>query len=323
MPAEPVQPKPRQPEPVQPEPLQPTAQHEPVQPEPSPEPVQTELSLTPKSLGQKPKLNRKLQPRRSLSRLQRRSGPAHQTQQWPRGHHWSEERASRTARRQTSHRSGPRNPKAERARKAYVEKGTAEAKHILDEPSPQVPQELSDKVDFGADISSEESLEVLGFPHDPIKDLKEQEAKERRKGETPAASSSSGLAAPPLYAAGIPRVQPSASVEAELETALDLCDEIHRVLNQQPQPPKPTVQQDGSECGGPDAAADGGSSESGARVNYATESSASKRGAAARERGSRATPKKRNDIISGISHRHRSRSASPARRGELRNRKTP
>ena len=218
-----------------------------------------------------------------------------------------------------------RVPRAERARKAYVEKGIAEAKDILDEPGPQVPQELLDEVDFGADISSEESFEVLEFPHDPIikEYLEEERAKERRKGETTAASSSTGLAAPPLYAAGIPRAQPTSSVEAELETALDLCDKIQGVLSQQPEPPKPTVQQDGSECGRPDTAADGGSSESGASVNYrATESSASKRAAAAREGRSGAAPQRRNDVIAGISHRRRSRSASPAQRGELRRRKT-
>ena len=201
-------------------------------------------------------------------------------------------------------------PRAERARKAYVEKGIAEAKDILDEPSPQIPQELLDEVDFGADISSEESFEVLEFPHDPIikEYLEEERAKERRKGETTAASSSTGLAAPPL---------------AKLETALDLCDKIQGVLSQQPEPPKPTVQQDGSECGRPDTAADGGSSESGASVNYrATESSASKRAAAAREGRSGAAPQRRNDVIAGISHRRRSRSASPAQRGELRRRKT-
>ena len=44
-------------------------------------------------------------------------------------------------------------PKAGRARKAYVAKGIAEAKQILDEPGPQIPQELLDEADFGGDLS--------------------------------------------------------------------------------------------------------------------------------------------------------------------------
>ena len=68
-----------------------------------------------------------------------------------------------------------------------------------------------------------------------------------------------------------------ASLEAQLETALDLCDKIQGVLSQQPEPPlaaetgnspKQKVQQDGSTSGKPDASADGGSSESDARVKY-------------------------------------------------------
>ena len=71
-------------------------------------------------------------------------------------------------------------PKGERARKAYVEKGIAEAKQILNEPGPQVPQELLDEVDFGGDISSDESFGILDFPHDARKQYWEEEKPKRR-----------------------------------------------------------------------------------------------------------------------------------------------
>ena len=101
-------------------------------------------------------------------------------------------------------------PKAERAKKAYVDKGIAEAKQILDEPSPQIPQGLLDEPDFGGD--QQQKAAKSWSSHDPITEYwEEQKAKEERKGETTATSSSSGLAAPPLYAAGIPRVQPPSS----------------------------------------------------------------------------------------------------------------
>ena len=86
-------------------------------------------------------------------------------------------------------------PKAERARKAYVTRGRSRSSGPA-----------------GA-VNSEESFEILEFPHDPIKQYwEEQKAKEENKGKATPASSSTGLAAPPLYAAGVPRVQPPTSV---------------------------------------------------------------------------------------------------------------
>jgi len=96
-------------------------------------------------------------------------------------------------------------PKA-RARNAYVEEGITEVKQILDEPGPQVPQELMDEVDFGGDISSEESFEILEFLHD-LKQHWEQKTKRSTKTR-PRLPAATGLAVPPPYAAGIPRVQP-------------------------------------------------------------------------------------------------------------------
>ena len=80
--------------------------------------------------------------------------------------------------------------------------------------------------------------DLISGSYDPITECwEEQKAQEERKGETAATSSSSGSAAPSLYAAGIPRVQPLSSVEVQLETALDLCDKIQGALSRQPEPP--------------------------------------------------------------------------------------
>ena len=76
-------------------------------------------------------------------------------------------------------------PKADRARKAYVEKGIAEAKQILNEPGPQVPQEVLDEVNFGGGISSDESFEILEFPHGPIKQYWAERKLERRTKARP------------------------------------------------------------------------------------------------------------------------------------------
>eukprot|EP00435_Cladocopium_sp_Y103_P044062 s2889_g12.t1 len=295
--ARPVQPEPSQPEPAHPEPAQPEPTLEPVQAEPAAEPdsqvTQPEVQAEPEAPTEEPAPVAADIPRTDpLSGLRVTIGVRSERVEPPEG---------KPALEAVEETRVILVPKKERARKAYVEKSLAEAKEILDEPSPQVPQELLDEVDFEGDISSEESFEILPFPRDPIKEYyEEQKIKEESKGETTAASSSTtGLAAPPLYAAGIPRAQPSPSVEAQLDTALELCDKIQGALSQQPEPPlagittspKQTVQQDGSAGNRADPTADGGSSESGASVNYrATESNASKRAAAARERGPRATP---------------------------------
>ena len=117
-----------------------------------------------------------------------------------------------------------------------VRRGCREARAILDDlPLPndsreEIPEEiLGEAVDYG-DISSEASFEILDAPVDLIAEYK---AKEEEKEKTEA----KGLAAPPLYAAGVTAQasQPSASssgVETLLEKALDLSDQIQGALSQ-------------------------------------------------------------------------------------------
>ena len=216
---EPVPPEPTPPEPAQPEPAQTTAQQEPAQPEPTTEPVQPEPAAEPDTQVTQPET--KAEPETST-----KAEPEPVAAEVPRTEPSGGSRVTTGVR---SEREEPPEgkpageaveetrvilvPRAESARKAYVEKGIAEAKQILNEPGPQVPQELLDEVDFGGDISSDESFEILEFPHDPIKQYWEvQKTKEENKSKVTPASSSTGLTAPPLYAAGIPRVQPPTSV---------------------------------------------------------------------------------------------------------------
>ena len=213
---EPVPPEPTQPEPAQPAPVQTTAQQEPVQPEPKTEPVQPEpaakadTQVTQPETRAEPETSTKEELEPVAAEVPRTEPSGGSRTITGMRSEWEEPPEGKPALEAVEETTVILVPKAERARRAYVEKGIAEAKQILNEPGPQVPQELLDEVNFGGDISRDESFEILEFPHGPIQQYwAEEKAREENKGKATPASSSTGLAAPPLYAAGIPCVQPS------------------------------------------------------------------------------------------------------------------
>ena len=130
----------------------------------------------------------------------------------------------------------------------------SEARRILDQPQPEVPEEIAaaaadapaeesgneTEVEWGDSLSSYSSYMC------EIPDLETA----RREAEAVAAQTKwleqRRLQAPPLYAAGVAgsTAQSSAdskgpAVEAELSKALDLCDQIQGALSQSSQQPKP------------------------------------------------------------------------------------
>ena len=131
----------------------------------------------------------------------------------------------------------------------------SEARRILDQPQPEVPEEIAaaaadapaeesgneTEVEWGDSLSSYSSYEVCEIP-----DLETA----RREAEAVAAQTKwleqRRLQAPPLYAAGVAGSTARSSadskgpaVEAELSKALDLCDQIQGALSQSSQQPKP------------------------------------------------------------------------------------
>ena len=162
-PAQPVPPEPTQPEPAQPEPVQTTAQQELGQPEPTTEPVQSEPAAGPNTQVIQPET--KVDPENS-TKEELEPVAAEVPRNEPSG-------GSRVIPGVRSEREEPLEgkpaleaaketrailvPKAERARKAYVQKGIAEAKKILNKPSPQVPQELLDEVATSAPTKASRS----------------------------------------------------------------------------------------------------------------------------------------------------------------------
>ena len=223
----------------------------------------------------------------------------------------------------------------------------AKARRILDQPQPEVPEEIAaaaadepeeesgneTEVEWGGSLTSYSSYEVCEIP-----DLETA----RQEAEAVAAQTKwleqRRLQAPPLYAAGVAGSTARSSadskgpaVEAELNKALDLCERIQGALSQssqQPKPPsttevvdeRPEEEHDDRSTTGHrrDAAADGCSSESDASVEYrSSEPSAAERPAAAGKARAGPTPDRRHGTIAAIlaadrERRRRPRASSPA-----------
>lgn len=218
----------------------------------------------------------------------------------------------------------------------------AQAKEILEEPQPELPQEiLEEAADYDVDsISTEESYELLTLPPEAREEAEAVASLDRTlkgKPSAPASSSKSttALAAPPLYAAGVSaRVsQSDTGIEADLSKALDLAEQIQGALSQRPtvlDEVEPVVvderseelrQQDGAAASCSHAAADGESSESGASVDYrATKASGDKRKAASRKRAAGNSPDHGHGTIAAIlaADRRRKRKSQPAECGDIR-----
>ena len=96
-------------------------------------------------------------------------------------------------------------PKAERARKAYVQKASLRPRRS------STNQNLKSRRSCWTRWRHQQQRKFrdLRVSSRSKKNWAEEKAKEENKGKATPASSSTGLAAPPLYAAGIPRVQPS------------------------------------------------------------------------------------------------------------------
>ena len=223
----------------------------------------------------------------------------------------------------------------------------SEARRILDQPQPEVPEEIAaaaadapeeesgneTEVEWGGSLTSYSSYEVCEIP-----DLETA----RQEAEAVAAQTKwleqRRLQAPPLYAAGVAGSTARSSadskgpaVEAQLNKALDLCERIQGALSQssqQPKPPsttevvdeRPEEESDDRSTTGHrrDAAADGCSSESDASVEYrSSEPSAAERPAAAGKARAGPTPDRRHGTIAAIlaadrERRRRPRASSPA-----------
>ena len=203
----------------------------------------------------------------------------------------------------------------------------SEARRILDQPQPEVPEEIAaaaadapeeesgneTEVEWGGSLTSYSSYEVCEIP-----DLETA----RKEAEAVAAQTKwleqRRLQAPPLYAAGVAGSTARSSadskgpaVEAELNKALDLCERIQGALSQssqQPKPPsttevvdeRPEEERDDRSTTGHrrDAAADGCSSESDASVEYrSSEPSAAERPAAAGKARAGPTPDRRHALL--------------------------
>ena len=223
----------------------------------------------------------------------------------------------------------------------------SEARRILDQPQPEVPEEIAaaaadapaeesgneTEVEWGDSLSSYSSYEVCEIP-----DLETA----RREAEAVAAQTKwleqRRLQAPPLYATGVAGSTARSSadskgpaVEAELSKALDLCDQIQGVLSQSSQQPKPPLttevvderpeeERDDRPTTGHrrNAAEDGCSSESDASAEYRpSEPGATERPAAAGKARAGPAPDRRYGTIAAIlaadrERRRRPRASSPA-----------
>ena len=209
----------------------------------------------------------------------------------------------------------------------------SEARRILDQPQPEVPEEIAaaaadaPEEEFANETEVEWGCSLTSYSSDEVCEILDLETA-RQEAETVATQTKwlkqRRLQAPPLYAAGVAgsTARPSAdskgpAVEAELNKALGLCDQIRKgeLVDERPEEERDDRTTTGHRR---DAAADGCSSELDASVEYrSSEPGAAERPAAAGKTRAGPAPDWHHGTIAAIlaadrKRRRRPRASSPA-----------